>query len=140
MGNILFEMIAQLLRQANDRTVQKSLVFNVWSFKALVLSSCFSGAILGAVVNRKQDAIDSIEDLISSNMSAVILEDSWLWWLFEGARRGNHPLDRHMKAIKPRLVSVPLAVWDDKVTIRIYHIEKFAIIYTVGPRKNYTAL
>ena len=114
--NILFGILGQLLKQTSDRTLQKRFIFDVWSFAALVLSSCLSGAILGAIVNRKEISINSLQDLVTSEMSISIPENSWLWWQYETERRWNISLDYYLNVIKHRVLSVPSDSFNSKVT------------------------
>ena len=120
--NILFEILGLLLKQIGDRILQKTFVFNIWSFAALVLSSCFSGAILGAIVNRKEISINSLQDLVTSKMSILIPENSWLWWQYETERRWNVSLDYYLNVIKHRVLSVPSNSFNIKVQFLIFLI------------------
>ena len=120
MRRISFELFGQLLKQTSYRKLEKNVIMTIWSVAALILSSCFSGGILRSMVHREQTSIDTLDELISSNLSVVILENSWLWWQYEKQRRWNVPLEYYMSAIKPRLVSVPLDKFNnDKVLLKI---------------------
>ena len=122
--NILFGILGQLLKQTSDRTLQKRFIFNVWSFAALVLSSCFSGAILGAIVNWKEISINSLEDLVISKSSVLIPENSWLWWQYENERQWNVSLDFYLNVIKHRVLSVPSDSFNSKVQFFILRVTR----------------
>ena len=118
------EIIRDLVQQGGGRTSHISYLMYIWSLSALILSSIFSGAILEFIVNRKEMAINSLDDLIHSNLSVVTHEYSWLWWQFEKEKRWNVSLDYYLSALKDRLVSVPQHLFDnDKVFTSIYHVK-----------------
>ena len=47
--------------------------------------------------------INSINELIDSNLTYVSRNDSWLWWQIETERRWKVPLDNNLRKIGSRL-------------------------------------
>ena len=50
-----------------------------------------------------QSKIDSIDDLIASNLTAVNANGSWLYAQFEAVTKYNNKLDEQLLALKPKM-------------------------------------
>ena len=50
---------------------------------ALLLSNVFSSGILSAVIDRETVWIDSMDQLLKTNLKARIANVSYIWWQFE---------------------------------------------------------
>jgi len=103
-GDIVIEIIRPLLKQSDGQVINKTMLFNIWSFATLILTSCFIGAILHSILTRKDHRIDSLDDLFRSNLSAVDHIDSWLWWQYKNQIRWNTTLEKTLIDLKPRLL------------------------------------
>ncbi|CAG2105460.1 unnamed protein product, partial [Medioppia subpectinata] len=53
----------------NQALLNRNLMTNIWAFSALITAACFSGGILTSIVRVKPTIINSITDIMSTDMS-----------------------------------------------------------------------
>ena len=64
--------------------------------------------------------INSINELIDSNLSYVAINDSWLWWNIENEKRWNESLDNNLRKIASRLQFISEEQLNQNVTSKFY--------------------
>ena len=81
--NIFFNLIRHIVNQGLN---EKDLLTTIWSLNVLILSSCISAGILSSLVDREVKNINTIEELIDSDLTVLISNKSFLWWNFRHKR------------------------------------------------------
>ena len=79
----------------------------IWSFMALIITACFSGGILRAVMFREQKNINTFDEMMDSNLTVLAYNNSFVWTQYYSAMIYNHSLAENLKRLKPRLKYFP---------------------------------
>ena len=69
--NTCYELMRHVLRQPLRSRVNDGFTTILWSMVAFFLTSFFSAGVLDSILHQPVHSIDSIEELIESNMSAI---------------------------------------------------------------------
>ena len=115
MAEIFFAVIRLLVNQAEKSASSKNLVFNIWLFIALIIASCFSAGILRSMLDHEHKPINTVEELLKTNMTAITVNDSWIYWQYEMETKWNVSLDANLEGIKSKLRFVTQSEIRDKV-------------------------
>ncbi|CAG2118021.1 unnamed protein product, partial [Medioppia subpectinata] len=102
---------------------------NIWAFSALITAACFSGGILTTIVRVKPKLINSIPDIMSTDMSVLIGNNSDLWHMYD-REIGNDehlPMDSLLKQIQPRVQFIDIENIKSVKLINGYHVNWEAI-------------
>ncbi|CAG2172127.1 unnamed protein product, partial [Oppiella nova] len=73
---------AQLINQVKKEP-KRSFLIAIWALVALLLSNVFSSGILSAVIDREAVWVDSMDQLLKTNLKARVANVSYIWWQFE---------------------------------------------------------
>ena len=98
-----FGLMRHLLNQAMDMTSNNALLINIWSFMALILTCCLSGGILTSLMFKPLKNINSIDELVESNLTIVNYNESSIWYVYDNEKKYKMPLDNNLRRIKNNL-------------------------------------
>ena len=112
---LYFQVIRHLLNQSTDRQSNQSLLINLWSFSALVITTCFCGIVVSLLVIKEVKKINTIDELVESNLKIYSNNDSWIWWQIHNNLRYNNTIDTELAKIAPGIDFIRL---EDKVDLR----------------------
>ena len=104
---IFFVLGRHLLNQPLKRVTSESLLTNIWSFMAFIITVCFSGGILRSIVFREQKNINTFDEMIDSNLTVLTYNNSFVWSQYDSVRNYKQTLDENLKRLKQRLKYFP---------------------------------
>ena len=81
--DIYFDVFRHLLNQSIYKAFKRTLLLGLWSFIALVLTSCFSGKFLSSTVIQNYFKINNIDELVNSELTIFDANLSWIWWQYD---------------------------------------------------------
>ena len=105
-----FGTIRHLFGQA---TINNNFLNNIWSFMCLVLVFCISSGILSSIVIQDVRHINSIDEIIESNLDIYGYNNSWIYYKYK-----YNDLDNYMRQIEPRLKFIDMNDPDMKEMFR----------------------
>ena len=76
---------------------------SLWSFISLSIIACFAGRILCLIIIGEHKNINSIQELIESDMSIQVYNKSWLWHQFNNKKEWSNTLDDSLAKIESRI-------------------------------------
>ena len=94
-----------------------SLLTNVWSLMAFILTVCFSGGVLTSVMFREQKNINTFDEMIDSNLTVLAYNNSWVWRQYENLLIYKQSPDENLKRLKPRLKFFPREFLYNEVSV-----------------------
>ena len=77
----------------SNANAKRNFLTTLWAYMALVLSSCLCAGIFTAATHREWIYVNSLDDLVHSNMNVVVANDSHVWHLFNAKFKLNVTLD-----------------------------------------------
>ena len=101
---VIRHLFNQSLIELNNR-----LMFNFWSFMALVIVLSFSGSVFSTLVVLEKYHVNSIEQLLKNNYTyrdIFIMHNGWVWWQFESHKNWKMQLILGMDKMIPRLQTI----------------------------------
>ena len=98
-----FRLMRHLLNQQMIMSSNYFLLINIWSLMALILSSCLSGGILSSLMFKTMKNINTIDELVQSNLTIINYNESWIWYTYDAEHRHNIKLDDNLRRIKNKL-------------------------------------
>ena len=117
--NILFDIFRHLVNQSLLKVESNpNIVTNLWSFSALISTACFSAGILSSILNVEHNCINSVVELMHTDMNAFIFNDSEIWHFYHRKiTEPNSTLDPLLQQIMPKMITT---IYDrDNVEYRI---------------------
>ena len=82
---------------------------------ALILSSCLSEGILSSLMFKPMKNINTIDELVQSNLTIVNYNHSWTWNVYLNQKIFRMSIDNNMRRIKDRLEYFSPDKFDDEV-------------------------
>ena len=98
-----FRLMRHLLNQPMIMSSNNRLLINTWSLMALIMACCLSGGMLSSLNFKPMKNINSIDELVKSNLTIVNYNESWIWYVYDAEWRHNTQLDTNFRRIKNRL-------------------------------------
>ena len=114
-----------LVNQCENHCQNNNLIILAWLFTAFIILVFFSGGVHESIVNNDNSKIDSMDDLIASNLTAFITNNSWLHSVFDGVTKYNNTLDQYLMGIERK---VKFLDRDEVFYKEVYLINKFNIL------------
>ena len=93
-----FETSRHLFGESKSISSKDNFLTNIWAFMSLILVSCLSSGILSSIVIQDVRHINTIDEIIASNLDIYGYNNSWIYYKYK-----YNDLDKHMRRIMPRL-------------------------------------
>ena len=98
------QVFRHLLNQAMYKSSSESTLLVAWSFMAMIITCCFSGIFVSLLVIPVETKIDTIDELVASNLKIYNINESWIWHrLGVYAKYKNVQVDPDIAKIKSRI-------------------------------------
>ena len=107
-----FQVIRHLVAQPLDDLLKRNLLMTLWSFISLVIITSFSSKILSLLVVPETKLINTIDELVESQMDVYTHNNSMVYWQLKGFYDSNYTIDNWLAQIKQKFKFIG---WDDKV-------------------------
>ena len=87
-----------------NSTFNDSLLMQMWSLTALVITASFSGGILNKIITPDTYSINTFEEMIGSGLKIYTYNSSWVWYEFRDYQKGyTEKLDKKFSLLKSRI-------------------------------------
>ena len=132
---IYFEIMRYLVNQGIDR-LNKNLLILTWSLIALVITGCLSGIIYSLIVIPQNANINSIDELVQTNLEILSNNNSWIWYQLHGETEWGATIDKELAKIKTRIKFIDQKEMESKVIHIILSKIKLVNLICLGNFRN----
>lgn len=84
---LIFEISRIILNQGSRKYI--CFLVNLWALISVIFVSCFSGGILSSILVRDMKAINTFEDLISSDVRIICFNNTFIYYGIKYADNWN---------------------------------------------------